>query len=120
MGAHYALFIRPSVDCRSIVSEVEHAVGAPLLPHFGERDLTAIYAGIVVRTQVQLALSHRFEEDHGMRFESYPVLVDFRDIDRIGTREEQVGRALFGRLRAAGHALLLTFDLQLEIDRFDP
>lgn len=120
MGAHYTLFIRPSADCKNIVSEVEHAIGASLLPYFEARDPTVLYAGTVGRTHVQLALSHRFEEDHGMRFESYPVLVDLRDMDRISAREEHLGRALFERLRWKGHALLLTFDLQREIDRFEP
>src|SRR5688572_21703002 len=119
MGAHHELFVRPVSNSRRI-SDVGEAIAAPLEPNTGQWNREVDYAGSVGGTKVQLSLSHAFDEDRGMPFESYPVRIHFRDIDADAAHEEAVAREVFARLRERGHALLLAFDLQRLVDRCDP
>jgi hypothetical protein len=120
MGAHYEIFVRPAGGSQKLVSDVGHALGSPLRANPGSWDAEIAYAGALGRTKVQLSLSHGYEEDHGMRFEDYPIFIELRDIDHDSAREEMVARGLFEQLRRHGHALLLAFDLQRRVDAFDP
>lgn len=120
MSAHYEIFVRPAGGSQQLISQVGEALGAPLQVNGGQWDPEIAYAGVAGRTKVQVSLSHDFEEDHGMRFEDYPILIELRDIDHDSVREEAVARTLFKRLRGQGHALLLAFDLQRRVDAFEP
>lgn len=62
---------------------------------------------------VDIELSHVYDNDRGLRFEDYPLLVTIRDRDRDQERQEYAAKDLFDALAATGrYRLMLTQDLQ--------
>ncbi|TYK43775.1 hypothetical protein [Actinomadura decatromicini] len=119
MSSYYQIFIRAPGAGEREVAAVAAAAGCPLEPT-GEGDDGVAFAGRVGSTKVQVELSHDFDDDYGIAFSSYPMVVTVIDLERDKAREEACVRSIFHRLAEGGeYSMVLVFDLSVPIDRFD-
>jgi hypothetical protein len=80
---------------------------------FDTKDNPIAYAGRTRDVAVEVELHHDFEDDFGMKFSQYPVVITLRSFDSDKAHEEAVAKDAFEKMAAIGnYALLLTFDLQ--------
>lgn len=115
MSAYHQIFARRQRPEERLVSDVAAAIGAPLAPVGGQAGGIA-YAGQAGRAAVEIEMSHEFEDDRGIPFSTYPIVITVRDYDGDKKREETVARDLFGVLCGQGYSLLLVLDLQKLLD----
>ncbi|MGQ4515732.1 hypothetical protein [Streptomyces sp. DW26H14] len=120
MSAYHYLFVRPRPRTDGeLVGDISDACGEPLAPVEGAG--TIDYAATAGRTAVELELTHEYEEDFGIPFETFDSLVVIRDFDRDQARQERMAREIFAGLSNLNkYALVLVFDLQTEIEAFTP
>ncbi len=114
MSAYHEIFIRTDKPIEQLIADVSAAAGAPI-----DRDETRQipYAGSLSYAAVEIEFSHEFEQDAGMNFALYPILLTVRDFDNNKTREEELARDIFHKLCGMGYSLMLVFDLQVLLDQ---
>ncbi|MFI2473494.1 hypothetical protein [Nocardia xishanensis] len=72
-----------------------------------------IYRAIAEHWVVEVEPSHDYEDDFGIQFSKYPIVITIRDVGGNKRREESVARSIFDNLASVdGYAELLVFDLQ--------
>ncbi|MEU6218301.1 hypothetical protein ABZ845_12400 [Streptomyces sp. NPDC047022] len=118
MSMYHQIFVRPGEPRARLLADLAAFAGRELEPiEEGPVD----YAVRVERGVVELESQHDYEEDFGMPFEQYDLLLTVRDYDRDLERQEQMARRVFDHLAATGrYNLLLVFDLQKLLDAAPP
>ena len=116
MSAYHQIFARRQRPPQQLVSDVAAAIGASLAPVGGQAGEGIAYAGQAGRAAVEIEMSHEFEDDRGIPFSRYPIVITVRDYDSDKGREETVAREIFGALCGHGYSLLLVLDLQKLLD----
>ncbi|TDD65600.1 hypothetical protein [Actinomadura rubrisoli] len=120
MSSYYQIFVGKVGPEERLVADVAAAAGREVRP-VGSGDGGISYAGEVDRVAVEIELSHEFEDDMGIAFSRYPVVVTFRSYDRDRAREKAVAERVFEGLKGDGsRALVLVFGLAEAVDTYDP
>lgn len=116
MSAYHQIFVRTDHSEPQLVADVSLAAGCTIRPVEPTLASTIAYGCVGDHSVVEIELSHDFEEDFGMRFSDYPILITVRDLDKNKEREEDTARALFARLTdLEGYRALLVFNLQRKL-----
>jgi hypothetical protein len=116
MSAYHQIFARRPRPPQQLVSDVAAAIGGPLAPVGGQASEGIAYAGQAGRAAVEIEMSHEFEDDRGIPFSQYPIVITVRDYDSDKGREETVAREIFAALCGREYSLLLVLDLQQVLD----
>ncbi|MGH3375822.1 MAG: hypothetical protein ACRDP6_13885 [Actinoallomurus sp.] len=118
MSSHHQIFVRQEDAEREFPVDVAAASGTVLNEVDDAVSEEIAYAGTTENTAVEIELSHDFEDDYGIPFSAYPMIVTIRDLDRDLERQESLARDVYGRLGAlGGYSLLLVFDLSTLLER---
>lgn len=120
MSSYYQIFLRAPGEKERFIADIANAAGCDLKPGAatnGDYD----FAGGSDNAKVQVELSHEFDDDYGIPFSQYPVIVTVIDLERKADREEAYARSIFRKLAESGkYSMLLVHDLSDLIDRHDP
>lgn len=118
MSAYHEMFLRPltgGADDAEVARELGEVLGVELEPV--TTGYGATYRGAVGQTVVEVLPSHDLVDDGGLLFESHPIEVDFRDLDKDEKREREVARKAFdGLVRTGKYSLFATYNTQVLID----
>lgn len=115
MTAYHQIFVRTDNSEPQLVADVGTAAGCSIKP-VEPLVSTIAYGCLCGNSVIEIEMTHEFEEDFGMRFADYPIIVTIRDLGNDKAREEQTARALFSRLIAlGGYRGLLVFNLQRKL-----
>ncbi|MEU3208871.1 hypothetical protein ABZ702_34385 [Streptomyces cyaneofuscatus] len=113
MTSHHSIFIHPGLPEETLTADVAAASGARLrrVAH-GPVD----YGADLGDTALEIELSHDYEEDMGIPFDRYQVVVTVRDFEGHRDREQARAEHVFNRLAdVRRYWLVLVFDLQTVI-----
>ncbi len=117
MSAYHEIFVRTDKGENDFLADVSAAAGTSLHPVPDEKNKDVSYAGRGDHAAIEIELSHALEEDYGIPFQRYPILITLRDFDSDKTREEELARSLFQQLcRRGGYELLLVFNVSRLLD----
>ncbi|MDH6193454.1 hypothetical protein M2272_000075 [Mycobacterium frederiksbergense] len=110
MSAYHQIFIRTNKSEQDLIRDLGFAASTAINPvHRNE----IAYGDRMPNGVIEVELHHDFDDDFGMKFSSYPTVVTVRELNADKTREEQLARTIFEKLRIiGGYELLLAFDLQ--------
>lgn len=112
MSSYHEIFVRTNNSIEQLVADLATAASCQMRK-FDTKDNPIAYAGRTRDVAVEVELHHDFEDDFGMAFSQYPVVVTLRSFDKDKTHEEMVAKDVFEKMAAIGnYAMLLTFDLQ--------
>ena len=121
MSEYHQIFARAGTAERRFIADLAAAAGTELPPAREAVPASIAYAGEVEDAAVEVELSHDFEDDRGIPFSKYPVVVTIRAYDGDKAREQRLARDIFGKLCGhGGYSLLLVFGLQRLIDKCAP
>ncbi len=120
MTAYHQMFVRTTKSNRELIQDLSLVTGAEISAN--QKASSAIaYFGRVGNTVIEVELEHVFEEDHGMNFGAYSVLVTIRELNAERSEEARVARDVFEKLKSIGdYELLLVFNLQTLVARCPP
>jgi hypothetical protein len=112
MTAHHQIFIRTGKSEQELIADLSATTGADISAVRSTSN-SVVYSGSASDTVVDVELHHEFDDDRGMKFSSYPVLVTIRELGGDRSIEERTARTLFDELKAiGGYELLVVFNLQ--------
>lgn len=112
MSSYHEIFIRTANSIERLVSDVAIAANCRMRK-LDTKDNPIAYAGRTREVAVEVELHHDFEDDFGINFSQYPIVVTLRSFDSDKVHEETVAKDVFENMAAiGGYAMLLTFDLQ--------
>lgn len=118
MSTYHQIFIATEQPVPVLLGDLAAVAGREPAPADSD---PVDYAVAIGRDAVEVELTHDFEEDYGIPFERYEVLVTVRDFDRDLARQEECARRVFDHLAGTGrYALLLVFDLRDLLDSSPP
>jgi hypothetical protein len=118
MSTYHQVFIATEQPVVVLLDDLAGLAGKELTRANGD---PVDYSVGVGRDAIQVELRHDFEEDYGIPFERYPLVVTIRDYDRDLVRQGDWAQRVFNRLASTGrYALLLVFDLHELIDSDPP
>ncbi|KPC78583.1 MULTISPECIES: hypothetical protein [Streptomyces] len=118
MTSHHGIFMHPGHPVEALVADVALACGGRLRPTVnGPLD----YIASLSNATLELEMQHEYEEDKGVPFERYQVLLTVRDSDGDMERERRTARQIYHDLTVLRrYWLALVFDLQAVIDTAAP
>lgn len=112
MSSYHEIFIRTDNSTEQLIADLAAAANCKMERLGPEYDPIA-YAGQVDNAAVEVELHHDFEDDFGMRFSRYPIVITFRSFASDKAHEKKVAKDIFGKMAAiGGYAMILAFDLQ--------
>ncbi|NKZ05592.1 hypothetical protein [Actinomadura latina] len=112
MSSYHEIFIRTSNSIDQLVTDIATAANCKMRK-FDTKDNPIAYAGRTRDVAVEVELHHDFEDDFGMNFSQYPIVVTLRSFDSDKAHEETVAKDIFEKMAAIDdYAMILTFDLQ--------
>ncbi|MFE9724175.1 hypothetical protein ACFYQ5_11430 [Streptomyces sp. NPDC005794] len=118
MTSHHGIFIHPGHPAETLVGDVALACGEKLRPTVNG---PADYIASLSDATLELEMEHDYEEDKGVPFKHYQVVLTVRDSDGDREREGVTARQIFGELAVLRrYWLVLVFDLQAVIDTAAP
>jgi hypothetical protein len=118
VSAYHQIFLRPGDRLAALLADLAAFAGREPVP---AEDGPADYAVGVEHAAVEVELQHDYEEDFGIPFERYDLLLTVRDYDRDLERQERTAREVFDHLAATGrYELVLVLDLRELIDSAPP
>ncbi|WP_428935364.1 hypothetical protein [Streptomyces sp. ACT015] len=118
MSSHHSIFIHPGHPVDALVGDVALACGGRLRPTVNG---PADYILGLSDATLELETEHEYEEDKGVPFERYQVVLTVRNSDGDMEREEVIARQIFHELAVLRrYWLVLVFDLQAVIDTAAP
>ncbi|MFJ9425643.1 hypothetical protein [Streptomyces sp. NPDC101249] len=118
MSSHHSIFIHPGHPVDALVGDVALACGGRLRPAVNG---PADYILGLSDATLELETEHEYEEDKGVPFERYEVVLTVRNSDGDMEREEVIARQIFHELAVLRrYWLILVFDLQAVIDTAAP
>lgn len=117
MSTTIDLFAAPPATMDSVVADIERVFGVPMT-----RLESGAWAAVVEGGRVSVYNDHDYEADGGMDFPRYPIEMEFTHTASGGDDGPlKAARRLFAALREDGrYPLLLAFDLQQQLDAFEP
>jgi hypothetical protein len=111
VSAYHQIFIDHSPD-----AAVVHDIATALEVALSQVDPIGEYPSYAGRSEaeiIEVELGHDFEEDFGIPFQSYPVVVTVRDLGSDKQREEEMAHAIFEKIsERIDCSMILTYDLQ--------
>lgn len=121
MSSYYQIFLRaPEMEARQVIADIAAAAECELRPvdsAIGGID----FAGGGDNGKIQVELSHEFEDDYGIAFSRYPIVITTIDIERAARREEALARSVLRKLAEKEvYSMILVFDLSVLVDRYAP
>ncbi|MEU5996082.1 hypothetical protein ABZ806_44520 [Spirillospora sp. NPDC047418] len=112
MSGYHEIFVRTSNSIEQLVADIATAANCKMRK-FDTTDNPIAYAGRSREVAVEVELHHDFEDDFGMNFSQYPIVITLRSFDSDKAHEEVVAKDIFQKMSAIGdYAMLLAFDLQ--------
>ncbi|QKW39755.1 hypothetical protein HUT06_41755 [Actinomadura sp. NAK00032] len=112
MSSYHEIFIRTNNSIERLVSDIATAADCRMCK-LAAKDNPIAYAGQTREVAVEVELHHDFEDDYGINFSQYPIVITLRSFESDKAHEEAVARDIFENMAAiGGYAMLLTFDLQ--------
>lgn len=113
MSGYNQIFVQSDRSDQELVDDVAAATGATLTAAE-----SVAYRGNIERVIIEIESSHPFEEDFGIRFEDFPIVITTRDLDSDKAREGRIATTIFEALRSTGgYRLIHVFDLQRLVAR---
>lgn len=118
MTSHHSVFIHPGHPVEALVSDVAPACGGRLRRAVNG---PADYVVSLSDATLEVEMEHEYEEDKGIPFERYQVVLTVRESNGAREREEVISRQIFRELATLRrYWLVLVFDLQTVIDTAAP
>ncbi|MGW0791176.1 hypothetical protein ACWD04_23760 [Streptomyces sp. NPDC002911] len=118
MTSHHSIFIHPGHPVEALVVDVALACGGRLRPAVNG---PADYIVSLSDTTLELEMEHEYEEDKGIPFERYQVVLTVRESNGDMKREKVTAGQVFHELAILQrYWLVLVFDLQAVIDTATP
>ncbi|MEV3962500.1 hypothetical protein AB0M34_16630 [Nocardia sp. NPDC050193] len=119
MSSYHQIFLKGSADGPALAEALTVITGcAPRKQVLSSGvSVQSFFFGHAV---VDLEMFHEYEDDFGIPFSDYPVMITVRDLDSDKLREEATAKRLFDGLTARGNISgILVFDLQKLIGQHD-
>lgn len=118
MTSLHSIFIHPGHPVAALVADVALACGGRLRPAVNG---PADYIVSLSDATLELEMEHEYEEDKGIPFERYQVVLTVRESNGDLEREGVTARQIFHELSILRrYWLVLVFDLQTVIDTAAP
>ncbi|GGQ25441.1 hypothetical protein GCM10010187_47490 [Actinomadura coerulea] len=119
MSSYYQIFLRIPEVGEPELAAIEAAAECQLGSVGGGGDGIA-FAGRSGSNKVQVEAPHDFDDDYGIAFSQYPVVVTVVNLQHNKEQEEACARGIFRKLvEDEMFSMMLVFDLSVLIDRFD-
>ncbi|WP_280334918.1 hypothetical protein [Nocardia wallacei] len=110
MSGYHQIFMRGSEP--DVVRDVETSSGIAIKKVASPSGSVA-FGGRSEHAVLEIEIGHDVENDRGIEFEKYPIVVTIRDIDSDKEREASTALSLFRSLQQLrDYPMLLVFDLQ--------
>ncbi|MCP2298526.1 hypothetical protein APR11_004971 [Nocardia amikacinitolerans] len=112
MSAFHEIFVRAGKSDAEVIRDIGLVAGVEL--HIDHTSGAApIHRAVVEHWVIEVETAHDYEDDFGIPFSKYPIVVTIRDLEGNKQREESVARSIFDSLASVGeYSELLVFDLQ--------
>ncbi|MFC8044300.1 hypothetical protein [Nocardia sp. NPDC057353] len=116
MSAHHEIFA--TADGAGVPAAIERVIGVDGRVE-GSSGGEVHYTVGFDNAFVDVALSHDYDDDQGIEFSGFPLVLTVRDRESSQQQEEATARRIFQALRATGlfHAFLV-YNLQQKLDQF--
>lgn len=112
MSSYHEIFIRTDNATEQFIADLATAANCEMERLGPEYDPIA-YAGLVDNAAVEVELHHEFEDDFGMTFSQYPIVITLRSFASDKAHEKKVAKDIFEKMATIGdYAMILAFDLQ--------
>ncbi|MFI6997665.1 hypothetical protein [Nocardia sp. NPDC050175] len=115
MSAYHEIFLKTAKPFDEVIEDVGEAVGAELASE-SSSNAVMLYRAVTDSSVIEVESSHAYEDDYGIEFSRFPILITVRDLDSDKGREESAARSLLqGLAKDGGYAGLLVFDLKRQL-----
>ena len=112
MSSYHEIFVRTNNSIDQLVADLATAANCEMRK-FDTSDNPIAYAGRTRDVAVEVELHHDFEDDFGMKFSQYPIVVTLRSFESNKEHEETVAKDIFAKMATiGGYEMILSFDLQ--------
>jgi len=116
--SHHSIFIHPGHPVEALVADVALACGGRLRRAV---NVPADYVASLSNATLELEMEHEYEEDKGIPFERYQVVLTVRESNSSMEQEAVISRQIFHELATLRrYWLVLVFDLQTVIGTAAP
>ncbi|NKY35946.1 hypothetical protein HGA13_23140 [Nocardia speluncae] len=117
MSSHHQIFIDTDAEESALIESIQTITGSR--PRTQQvLDGATLRAFIFDNTVVELEMSHEYEDDLGIPFSKYPIVITVRDLNSNRTREESTARWLLDKVCSiTGSHGILVEDLQRMLER---
>ncbi|MEU2254433.1 hypothetical protein ABZ540_14850 [Nocardia xishanensis] len=112
MSAFHQIFVRTESSDAEAIRDIGLAADVELLL---DDDLgnAMLHRAIAEHWVVEVETSHDYEDDFGIPFSMYSIIITIRDLEGNKRREESAAHSIFDNLASGGKcAALLVFDQQ--------
>lgn len=119
MSSYYQIFLRaPEMEVQQVIADIAVATECELSPVDSAVD-GIDFAGGGDTAKFQVELSHEFDDDYGIAFSRYPIVITAIDSERTAKREEALARRVFRKLAEKDeYSMILVLNLSVLIDRY--
>lgn len=118
MSMYHQIFVRTERSGAQLAADVGLAAGSTLTARSDDADEGIAYAGKTDQAAIEIEMSHEFDDDYGIPFSRYPVVVTVRDFNGDKACEEQLARSILrGLCGRADYSLMLVFNLSSLLDQ---
>ncbi len=118
MTAHHQLFIITNKPEHRVIADLAAATGTEITPIQAVSE-GPTYGGKFDDSITEVETQHDFDDDLGIKFSQYPMVVTIRDASGDKSAEEKNARDVSEKLKnIGGYKLLLAFDLQKLLAQF--
>lgn len=118
MSAHHEIFAAVDGGGNGVPAVVERVIGTAGLLE-GPAGGDVLYTVDFDEAFVDVAVTHDYDDDQGIEFSRYPLVLTIRDRASDRQREEATARRIFEELRATGVVrACLVYNLQTKLDEF--
>ncbi|MFD6160225.1 hypothetical protein ACFWF7_26835 [Nocardia sp. NPDC060256] len=115
MSAYHEIFLKTGKPFDEVIEDVSKAVGAKLASE-PSSDSVLLYRAVTGSSVIEVESSHAYEDDYGIEFSRFPILITVRDLDSDKSREESIARSLLRALANYGdYEGLLVFDMKRQL-----
>ncbi|MFI6171678.1 hypothetical protein ACIBCN_33205 [Nocardia sp. NPDC051052] len=115
MSAYYEIFLKTVKPFDEVIEDVGRAVGVELASE-PSSNAVLFYRAVTDSSVIEVESSHAYEDDYGIEFSRFPIVITVRDLDSDKDREESTALSLLQFLaKDGGYAGLLVFDLKRRV-----
>lgn len=101
LSAHYEIFTKPSNNELDLIEDIQRITGKGAEDSISRNGGTG-YLFDLGNYIIDVELTHDYDDDHGIPFSKYPIVVTIRDLGSDRRREESTARKLFEALHREG------------------